>query len=359
MDQIGVALVGFGLAGAVFHAPLIEQAPDLDLRVIVTGNQRRRRIATERYPRARLCSTMDDFLAEPTPVSLVVIATPNHLHLPQARAAMEHGFNVVVDKPLALNAAEAERLIEVQERQRVVLSVFHNRRWDNDFLLMRRTLDGGALGTVFEFESRFERWRPDVQADSWREQRTSADGGGLLLDLGSHLVDQALELFGTPKTVYAERQRRRPGVRAEDHCFLALGFAGGTRAHLWMSAMSAVPGPRFRVLGDRGSLETWGLDPQEDQLKEGKGPADRDYGQAGEGQWVRMVAGDRSAPDSGQLTLPAGRYQEYYRGMVWALRHQGPVPVSPQSALECLRIIDLARTLDGTKSLLDPEGAPM
>ena len=215
-------------------------------------------------------------------VDLVVVATPNRTHVPLALAALERGLPVVVDKPIAPSTAEAERLLAAGGR----VTVFQNRRLDGDFLTVRRLMREGVLGEPTRLESRFERFRPDVSAGAWRELPDPAEGGGLLLDLGAHLVDQARELFGPPARVYAEVDARRPGARVEDDVFLALEHPGEVRSHLWMSAIAPLHGPRLRASGLRAGIETFGLDPQEAQLADGVRPDDDAYGRGGAARLV-------------------------------------------------------------------------
>jgi scyllo-inositol 2-dehydrogenase (NADP+) len=188
------------------------------------------------------------------------VATSNATHLPLGLAAVQAGLAVVVDKPLALTAAKGRRLVTAARERGVLLTVFHNRRWDGDLRTLQRLLDADALGSVHRFELRFERWRPALRPGAWRELERPEAGGGLLLDLGSHLVDQALLLFGQPRSVYAEVDRRRAGVQGDDDVFVALEHPGGVRSHLWASSLAAQVGPRLRVLGDRGAYVKHGLD---------------------------------------------------------------------------------------------------
>jgi predicted dehydrogenase len=272
-------------------------------------------------------------------VDLAVIATPNRSHAPLALQALAAGLPVVVDKPFAVTASDAEEVVEAAVRADLPLSVFQNRRWDNDFLTVRALMDAGELGEVRRFESRFERWRP-VPKGGWREVGEAEDGAGILFDLGSHLVDQALTLFGPVTEVYAELDRRRPEVGADDDAFIALTHANGTRSHLWMSAVAPQPGPRLRVLGSTNGYTVSGLDPQEGELRAGSRPDDgKPWGTVEADRWGTFGAGDdlRAIP-----TLP-GDYPAFYAGMAAALLDGAPVPVDPSDAVETLRILEYAR----------------
>ena len=266
MSDIGVAIIGYGLAGAVFHAPLIAATPGLRVRAVVTASPERRRQALEDFPDVRLLATADEpgRMRAGSASSLWrrrTTSTP-----PKRSPHWRLGLTVVVDKPLALDTAEAVAMLAVAERTGGLLAVFHNRRWDSDFLLLRKLVEEDRLGGLHRIEARFERYRPELRSGTWRAEATSERGGGLLLDLGSHLIDQALVLLGRPDAVYGEVACVRPGAIADDDCFLALHFPGGAHAHLWMSDVAPAAGPRWRAWGSRETLEVWGLDPQESQI---------------------------------------------------------------------------------------------
>ena len=223
---------------------------------------------------------------------LVVVATPNRFHVPLGLAALEAGLPVVIDKPMAPTAEEGRRLmIDAAERD-LFLTVFQNRRWDGDFLTVRRLISEDAFGPIVRFESRFERWRPQVREGAWRERGDPEEAGGLLFDLGSHLIDQAVVLFGPPLTVYAEVDRRRPCAEVDDDMFVALEHEEGVRSHLWMSVLAAIRGPRMRVLGLRAAFEKFGLDVQEQALSEGARPDDAAWGREPPDRWGRVSTGE-------------------------------------------------------------------
>ena len=331
--------MGFGLAGEVFHAPLIAATPGLRLAAVATSNPKRRRAAASRYPGARLFRDLRGMLGSAADLQLVVLATPNRHHLPQALEVIRQGLHLVVDKPLAPSSEEASQMIRAARLRGVKLAVFHNRRWDDDFLLLRQLLGSGRLGTLHRLESRFERWRPDLSPDSWRESEPPAAGGGLLLDLGSHLIDQALTLAGPPARVYAEIAHRR-GAPGDDDSFVALAFPDGAEIHLWASAVAAVAAPRLRALGSRGGLVTWGVDPQEGQLRGGLLPGDPDYGRrTGPGASATF----QELGEGRQLAFPPGRYQDFYVQMCGALVGGGEVPVPADDGLRVLRVVEAAR----------------
>ncbi|MGD3110393.1 Gfo/Idh/MocA family oxidoreductase [Streptomyces sp. YGL11-2] len=342
-----VGLVGYGLAGSVFHAPLIAATEGLLLDTVSTSDPERQAQARAEHPQVRTVATPEAVLdrAAAGELDLIVLASPNKTHVPLATAALEAGVPVVVDKPLAATAAEAEKLAALAADHGLLLSVFQNRRWDNDFLTVRKLIEDGALGEVWRFESRFERWRPQPKG-GWRESGDPAELGGLLYDLGSHLVDQALTLFGPAASVYAESDIRRPGAEADDDTFIAITHANGVRSHLWVSATTALLGSRFRVLGNRAGYTKHGLDPQEAALREGQRPGDEgvEWGVEKRTGWGRLGAG--AAPRSGGgepvETLP-GDYPAYYAAIERALREGGEPPVTAAEAAATLRVLEAAR----------------
>lgn len=337
-----VGLVGYGLAGSVFHAPLIAATEGLALDTVVTSNPERQRQARAEFPDVTLAATPDELFARAGELDLIVIASPNRTHVPLATAALEAGLPVVVDKPVAGTAAEARGLAALAEERGLLLSVFQNRRWDNDFLTLRKLIDEGQLGDVYRFESRFERWRPQLKG-GWRESGDPAEIGGLLYDLGSHVVDQALVLFGPVTSVYAEADVRREGARTDDDTFIALTHAGGVRSHLYVSATTAQLGPRFRVLGSKAGYVKHGLDPQEAALRDGLRPG-ADWGREPEELWGRVGAGESPVTGGGrpEPTLP-GDYPAYYAAVARALLSGGPNPVTALEAAAALDVLEAAR----------------
>jgi predicted dehydrogenase len=330
VDTFRVALIGYGTGGAVFHAPLISAAPDLELAAVVTANPERQAAVRSRYPRADILDGPDRVWAGG--YDLVVVTTPNDRHVPLARAALDAGMPVVVDKPVAPTAAEALSLAGGP-----LVVPFHNRRWDGDFRTVARLAGEGALGRVLRLESRFTRWRPRAKP-GWKETSDPAAAGGVLYDLGSHLIDQAIALFGTPESVYAELDVRRPGARAVDDAFVALTHGGGVRSHLWMSAVSADLGPRFRVLGDEAAYTTYGLDNQEAQLRDGLVPGDTGFGTSPPEEYGLLGIPDHARP---HRTEP-GRYEDFYPQVAAAIRGEAPPPVSLDDAIAGLRVIETA-----------------
>ena len=334
-----VALLGYGLAGSAFHAPLIATTPGLRLAAIVTRSEERRARAVRDHPEATLLGSADEVWAKADDFDLVVVAAPNRAHVPLASAALEAGLPVVVDKPLAATAGEGRALVERARERGLMLTVFQNRRWDGDFLTVRGLLERDVLGQVFRFESRFERWRPEL-AGGWRERPAAEEAGGLLFDLGSHLVDQALQLFGPVQSVYAELGVRRPGAEVDDDAFVALEHASGVVSHLWMSAVAAQRGPRFRVLGVRAAYTKQGFDVQEEALRAGLTPGGPGWGEEPKEHWGRLgVDGDLR-----EVPTETGSYGAFYEGVAASLQRGAPPPVDPSEAVAVLDVLEAARS---------------
>jgi scyllo-inositol 2-dehydrogenase (NADP+) len=309
-------IAGYGLSGAVFHAPLIEAVDGLEVAAVMTRSPERAAAARAAHPGARVVESLDALLED---IELLVVASPNSTHVELALAGLERGLHVVLDKPMAVTAGDARRIAESGGDR---VTVFHNRRWDGDFLTVKRLIADGALGRVTRFESRFERFRPEVK-EGWRELGDATEGGGVLLDLGPHLVDQAIELFGPPESVYGEVLTRRPGAAVDDDAFVALRHAGGEISHVWMSAVAPLHGPRFRVSGLAAGFASDGLDPQEAQLKDGMRPGDAGFG---------AVEG-----------LDTGNYAAFYEGVRDWVRGEAAAPVDPQDAVRVMEVLEQAR----------------
>jgi scyllo-inositol 2-dehydrogenase (NADP+) len=339
MSELRAAVIGYGLAGATFHAPLIAATDGLSVATIVTRDRRRREQALRDNPGVGVVASVDELWERAGEHDLAVIAAANDAHASLASRAADAGLPAVVDKPLAPTAAEARAVVEHAEARGVLLTVFHNRRWDSDYLTLRRLLANGKLGAIARLESRFERWRPQPRPGAWREAASPAEGGGVLLDLGTHLVDQALQLLGPATHVYGEVEHRR-GAAGDDDAFVALQHASGGHSHLSMSAVAAAPGPRLRVLGTRAAYVVAEVDGQEEALRSGRRPDDPDpWGVEPESRWGRLVKGDESEPVAGE----PGDWPSFYAALVQALAKGAPPPVDPRDAVATLEVLDAAR----------------
>lgn len=340
-----VALIGYGLGGAVFHAPMIAATGGLELAAVVTNDAERRAAVERRYPDAALLAHPAEIWDHADDYHLAVVSTPNRTHAQLAQAALAAGLHVVVDKPVATTVADARAIAAIAAEHDRHAIPFHNRRYDGDFRTVRKLIDDGALGGVRRFESRFERWRPKIKP-GWKESADPADGGGVHFDLGSHLVDQAIALFGMPQRVYAELAVRREDARAVDDAFIALLFGEEgeppIRVHLWMSAVAADLGPRFRVLGDTAAYVKYGLDPQEQALRDGRTPDEDDWGTEPEEAYGTLGTID----DQRRVPTEPGGYPDFYAAVAAFLTGAAPPPVTMDDAITGLRVLEAAQRSD-------------
>jgi predicted dehydrogenase len=333
---IRTAVVGFGVSGKVFHTPLIAADPAYSLDIIVTADPARAAVASRLYPQARIVPTPEAMFAHSGDLDLVVLGTPPLTHFDLASTAMAHGLHVVVDKPFVTASGHGEELVAAAADAGVQLTVFQNRRWDADFLTLQKLLAEGALGEVRSFESRFEWWRPEGFGN-WRDTASLGEGGGILHDLGAHLIDQAVRLFGPVQESYGETANHGPHPDAADtEAFVSLLHESGVRSRLWMNGMAAQVGPRFHVLGSRAGYMKWGLDHQEPALAAGMSPLDASYGAEPQDAWG--VLGIDGATT--RVRPETGAYPRFYAELAAALHGEGALPVNPAESLEVLRIIE-------------------
>jgi len=331
-----VGLVGYGLGGARFHAPLIEATDGLELTAVVTSDPGRAAEASARHPGADVLGTVERLVELAPELDAVVVAAPNRHHVEVGRLFVGLGVPVVVDKPLAIDAQSAAALVAEAEASSVPLAVFQNRRWDGDFLTVRQLIGAGHLGKVVRFESRFDKWAPEPTGRV-RESGDPFDGGGLLLDLGSHLIDQAIELFGPVETVIA--QLEAVVGEADDDDMLLLRHQSGVVSQLGMSVLGSMPVRRFTVTGSAGSYVKRGLDVQEGQLARGVLPGDAEWGVEEEDRWGQVWNG---SGEPKPVPTARGAYEAFYAG-VREMLDGAPAPVDPADAVRALAVIDAAR----------------
>lgn len=316
--MIRVGLAGYGLAGAVFHAPLIQSCGRMKLAAVLSSREAPARVGDlgELFDRS----------------DLVVVATPNATHYSIGKAALEADKHVVIDKPFTASVDQADELIALATEKQLKLSVFHNRRWDSDYLTLRSTLP--RLGDIQLFEANWDRFRPELR-NSWKEAQDEANG--VLPDLGSHLIDQALQLFGRPETVHADLAAQREGSRIDDYFVVTLHY-GSMRAVLSASTMVAEPRPRFAVHGSLGSFTKYGLDPQEQQLKDGLDLSSPEFGRDPLQATLTASDGQRES-----VSGVEGDYRAFYERMADAILTGSPPPVEPGEAREVMHVIELAK----------------
>ncbi|HEV8546668.1 MAG TPA: Gfo/Idh/MocA family oxidoreductase, partial [Candidatus Limnocylindrales bacterium] len=306
----------------------------LRLEMIATRDPKRADRARRENPSARIISDPAAMLREPS-IDLIVIATPNQTHVPLGIAALQAGKHAVVDKPIARTVAEAKPLLEAAESSGRILTVYQNRRWDGDFLTVQGVVAGGELGPIDSFESRFEWYQPEIKG--WRDD--PAESGGPLHDLGAHLIDQAILLFGPVHEVYAELDARRQGTLVPDSAFVSLTHDSGTRTRIWSSLSSVELGPRFLVRGLTGEYVRYGRDVQEEQLLAGLAPGDEGWGLNDQAGTIRLPGEPRSGRNV--PTLP-GSYERFYEGLRDAIQAGGPPPVDPLDSVAVLTVIERA-----------------
>jgi predicted dehydrogenase len=332
-----VALIGYGLGGSVFHAPLISVTPRLSLDAIVTSDPERQSLARQRFPHARVGPTVEDLLRRADEFDLAVVTVPNAAHVAVAEAALRAGLSAVVDKPVAPTVEEAGRLGRLAGELRRRVIPYHNRRWDGDFRTLKALVESGRLGRLWRLESRFERWKPTpAQTQSWK-QDPNQPAGGVLYDLGTHLIDQAIHLFGRPTTVYAELAGRTGPL--DDDTFVALTYPDGLVVHLWASTTAAQLGPRFRALGSSRGYTKFGLDVQEDALRAGRLPTEPGWGQEPPEAWGQLGTLD----DVETIVTQPGGYHEFYAGVAACFLDGVEPPVALDDAVAGLEVIEAAR----------------
>jgi predicted dehydrogenase len=339
-DPVRIGLVGYGLGGRAFHAPLIASAPETELVAVLTRDADRRAQLAEDHPGAVAVDSLQAL--KDAGAEAVAVSSTTGTHTEVTDAALELGLHVVCDKPLAVDAATAEATVAKAEAAGLMLTPYQNRRWDSDFLTLREVLGSGKLGEVFRFESRFERWAPGQPRVWWRSGLPPEEGGGVRLDLGAHLVDQALVLFGPVTSVYAESFIRRPGAAAEDDLAILLTHAGGVVSHIYANTTSGDISRRFRLLGRDGAFVIGGVDGQEDALRSGRTPASEGDGWGVEPveTWGHIVRG----AEREVVATERGRWDSFYPAFAAAVRGGGPVPVDPREAVAALRVLDAAAT---------------
>ena len=348
-EPIRTAVLGYGLAGKVFHCPFVHAVPGLELAAIVVKSPERVAAATAAYPGIRIVATAAEAFADPA-IDLIVVGTPNASHVELATAALNAGKHVVVDKPLAGSSAAVRALITLAAAQKKVLAPFHNRRHDGDFLTVRKLLTDGTLGRVVQVLSHYDRFRPLQRPNTWKE---SGVGNGLLFDLGPHLVDQAVALFGSPTHVTASVRRDRDKTDIEDAIDIVFDFninGRGLRYECHATMLAADPAPRFRVHGTHGSYTKTGLDPQEAALLGGARPptlgSQEPWLPEPESAWGTLtLATERKEPVQLERTkypTVTGDYRQFYANVRDAILGAAPLAIPAEDAFRTIRLLELA-----------------
>ena len=333
--NLRVGIAGYGLAGRYFHAPLLKGC-GFEVVTVLTSNQLRASHALEDFPDIKVVTTMQELLSHN--LDLVVVASANLAHAEQAAAALKAGIPVVVDKPMGRNLVETKSIVDLSDSLGVPVTTFFNRRWDSDALTIKKVLASGVLGQIHRMDSRFERFRPDVNKDSWRENMSAEDGGGQLLDLQPHLISTAIDWFGKCELVTATVRAIRGA--ADDDSVLVLRHDSGVMSYLSASAVVGAPGPRIRILGSKGALVINDLDPQEALLRAGKFPAGGIWSEP-----TTSVAHIHRGNEVEEIQGIAGNYAMFYTAVASAISNGTAWPVSNVDALLVASIIDQARII--------------
>ncbi|AMM50358.1 oxidoreductase [Rufibacter sp. DG15C] len=349
--MIRVGLIGYGMAGQVFHAPFVEAVDGLELTRIRESREENIRLANDRYPKAAVTANVQDILQDDD-IDLVIVAVPNSAHYSLAKEALLAGKHVVVEKPFTVSSAEAEELIELAKSQGKVLTVYHNRRWDSDFRTIQKLVQQNLLGTLVEYRAHFDRFRNAVRANTWKEEE--APGTGILYDLGSHLIDQALTLFGMPKAIWADIRSQREGSQIPDK-FETVLFYDKLKVVLTAGMLVREPGPRYILHGDKGSFFKHGLDVQEEALKQGLFPKalPTTWGVEPEHLWGQLNTDIHGLHFIGKVESETGDYRGFYDNVEQAIIGEAELAVKPEQARDVIRIIELAMQSSEEKRVVE------
>ncbi len=335
-QRIGVGLVGYGLSGATFQAPIIETVDGLKLKKVVSS---RPETVHRDLPNVEVASNVRELFDDPE-TQLIVISTPTETHYQFAKEALSADKHVVVEKPFLVHASEADELIQLAEERGTVLSIYQNRRWDNDFLTVRRCIESGLLGEIYTYEAHYDRYMLPVGSYGQRREQ-EAEGSGTLYDLGSHLIDQVLVLFGLPETIWADVQAQRPGSKVIDYFHMVLGY-GRLRAILHSGYVVKKQGPHFAVHGDKGSFIKYGMDSQEEALLAGGRPGDPGWGEDREDLYGELTAEVRGFSLMSKVETIPGSYESFYSGIVDAISKGVAAPVEATESKNTIAIIECA-----------------
>ncbi len=335
MDRIHVGLASFGMSGMVFHAPFLTTNPGFYLTKIL---ERTPKGSNRIYPEVTVVNRYDDLVNDPE-LELIVVNTPDHTHFDLARKALLAGKHVVVEKPFTLTTKEGNDLIGLAQEKNRVLTVFQNRRWDGDFLTVSKVVRERLVGELVEFESHFDRFRNYIQEGTWKEDPSR--GTGNIYNLGSHMIDQVLILFGIPEALYADLKIRREGSKVNDYYDIHL-YYNRFKAILKSSYLVREPGPRYLIHGILGTFVKHGIDPQEELLKSGEIPVGEDWGMEDEHFWGILNSEIQGEPVRKRIETIPGNYQAFYDNLYYAIREEQELAVKPEEALDVVRIIEAA-----------------
>lgn len=345
-NKITTALASFGMSGKVFHSPLLTNHPGFYLKSIVERNKQE---VNRFYPEIKSVKSIEDILQDPE-IHLIVINTPDHTHYELTQMALEAGKHVVVEKPFTQTVEQGEKLIRLALEKNLILSVFQNRRWDGDFLTIQEIINNKLLGRLVEFESHFDRFRNYIQPGSWKED--AGTGTGTLYNLGSHMIDQALVLFGAPKAVYADLRIQRTNGKVDDSYEVKLYYPD-IKVTLKGSYLVKEAGPRYTLHGTHGSYLKYGIDPQEEALKAGINPTISDWGKESKESWGTINTIINKLNYQGTIETLPGNYKAFYDNVYDVLTNKATLAVLPEQSLAGIKIINLAYESSSKTKIID------
>ncbi len=334
-SAIKVGLASYGMSGMVFHAPFLVRTPGFQLTHVLERSSQKSR---QHFPDIEIVRSFEALLENPS-IELVIVNTPNALHYEMTRQALLAGKHVVVEKPFTVTYEEAKSLIQLAKEKQLVLTVFQNRRWDGDFLTVQQIVGQKLLGRLVEYEAHYDRYVTEIRSESWKE--ADEPGSGILYNLGSHMIDQALVLFGMPKAVTADIGARRKGSNVDDYYNVILHYPD-LKINLKSSYLVRELGPRYMLHGTMGSFVKYGIDPQEDALKVGKFPDGDDWGKESTTDWGKLNAEINGLNYAGKIETLQGNYTIFYQNLYDAIRHGTPLAVKPEEAADVIKLIELA-----------------
>jgi predicted dehydrogenase len=334
MDPIKTTLLSYGMSGEIFHAPLLAVDPGFALVSIVQRNSDK---AKQRYPTIKIARKVNEVFQDDS-IELVIINTPNETHFPFASQALEAGKHVIVEKPFTVNVQEAEKLIDLANKKNKLLTVFQNRRWDGDFMTIKKVLENKLVGKVAEFELHYDRYRNYIEANTWKEEQ--GPGSGILFNLGSHMLDQVLDLFGMPVEVDARVGVQRPNGKVEDFYDIRMQY-NDFHAIVKSSYLVREAGPRYILHGTEGSFIKYGIDPQEQALKDGKLPGSPGWGTESKELWGRLNTTIGTLHVDGLIETIPGNYTLFYKSVYDSIRKGKPLLVKPEESKDVIRLIEV------------------
>ncbi len=333
MKEINIGLIGFGYSAKTIHFPIIQSVEGYNIKAIVTGDPSK---ITDEYAGISIYKSFELLLEDKT-IDTVVIATPNSTHFDIAKKALRSGKSVIVEKPFVTTYEEGLELIKLAEKENLLLTVFQNRRWDSDFLTVKKIIKEGLLGDVHTYEAHFSKYKPEI-SNKWKENNEK--GSGVLYDLAPHIIDQAITIFGNPETVFADVQSQRDDAKTNDYYHIILGY-GKKRIILHTGSIVLSDGPRFQIHGTKGSFIKYGIDPQESQLKQGQNPLSIGWGEETIVTYGDLITNYEKIKKE-KIKSEKGCYQNFYIDFYQSFINKKPLSVKPYEALNSIKIIELA-----------------